>query len=658
MVNMDPESTQAEELEVLRMIYLDELIFDDENYPAKFHIPVEAVTTDQFQCQAVKVECIIWFEYTSKYPEQEAPIFRIDSWSSNVTSAMVDQIQTCLENVVKQNFGTMMIYTLVDTLKARLYDLCEQLRNAQASAESGNKVEVGNCEQKKDVPLLDVNDEPLTVDPNSEDHDITKNYDHDVDEKRIPAKRCSCRNMALPSSPESLQNLPVATATTATPEAVAVSNDNSTPCALLVEVKSKFDAEFRRFSVDSVSAGSFEQFHKLVEQLHKLEEIPFTLCYNDPHGDLLPINNDENYRKALETARPLLRLLIQRKGESLAERYGYGTDSLKKRNRISRFLAGSTTVDRSYDISLPQDFRQVSAIIDVDVVPECHRRVRLCKHGSEKPLGFYIREGTSVRVTSQGLLKMPGIFISRLAAGGIAESTGLLAPNDEVLEVNGIEVAGKTLDQVTDMMIANASNLIITVRPADQRLTLARCAKNRGSAMSRESEARSSSVYASNDSDEEDQEDEVKDLLTSGQNACMIACTRRPMKMLVRCDRQNHHHYIICCNVNNNNDPLWTTNFHRMQQFSYIIRDHKKASECERLEIATRFAFPPALARRFGLLLLYFKFLFKPKFSIQSVIPVLNACGVLSIFDNEFDFKLLKTLSNWNRSCRWTETII
>ncbi|KAL1245109.1 RWD domain-containing protein [Trichinella spiralis] len=207
----------------------NELIFDDENYPAKFHIPVEAVTTDQFQCQAVKVECIIWFEYTSKYPEQEAPIFRIDSWSSNVTSAMVDQIQTCLENVVKQNFGTMMIYTLVDTLKARLYDLCEQLRNAQASAESGNKVEVGNCEQKKgtpvtlelflawkrsydeatkkigsksvggqmntakltgrqqfqadtslatsDVPLLDVNDEPLTIDPNSEEHDITKNYD-------------------------------------------------------------------------------------------------------------------------------------------------------------------------------------------------------------------------------------------------------------------------------------------------------------------------------------------------------------------------------------------------------------------------------------------------------------------------------------------------
>ena len=50
----------------------------------------------------------------------------------------------------------------------------------------------------------------------------------------------------------------------------------------------------------------------------------------------------------------------------------------------------------------------------------------------------------------------------------MAESTGLLAVNDEVIEVNGIEVAGKTLDQVTDMMVANSQNLIITVKPVQQ----------------------------------------------------------------------------------------------------------------------------------------------------------------------------------------------
>ena len=84
--------------------------------------------------------------------------------------------------------------------------------------------------------------------------------------------------------------------------------------------------------------------------------------------------------------------------------------------------------------------------------------MRLLKHGSDKPLGFYIRDGTSVRVTPAGLEKawtilgygqntkrsrsvqsiilkslfqVPGIFISRLVPGGLAESTGLLAVNDE-----------------------------------------------------------------------------------------------------------------------------------------------------------------------------------------------------------------------------------
>ena len=117
-------------------------------------------------------------------------------------------------------------------------------------------------------------------------------------------------------------------------------------------------------------------------------------------------------------------------------------------------------------ISPPQDFRRVCAIVDADMLPDTVRRVKLLKHSSDKPLGFYIRDGTSVRVTPYGLEKVPGIFISRLVPGGLAESTGLLAVNDEILEVNGIEVLGKSLDQVTDMMVANSQNLIITVKPA------------------------------------------------------------------------------------------------------------------------------------------------------------------------------------------------
>ena len=134
----------------------------------------------------------------------------------------------------------------------------------------------------------------------------------------------------------------------------------------------------------------------------------------------------------------------------------------KQRRTAPRPTTSTTT------ISAPQDFRRVCAIVDVDHLPDTVRRVKLLKHSSDRPLGFYIRDGTSVRVTPYGLEKVPGIFISRLVPGGLAESTGLLAVNDEILEVNGIEVYGKTLDQVTDMMVANSQNLIITVKPVSQ----------------------------------------------------------------------------------------------------------------------------------------------------------------------------------------------
>lgn len=45
---------------------------------------------------------------------------------------------------------------------------------------------------------------------------------------------------------------------------------------------------------------------------------------------------------------------------------------------------------------------------------------------------MFCRDGTSVRMTTNGIVKVQGIFISRLVENGLAESTGLLAVNDEV----------------------------------------------------------------------------------------------------------------------------------------------------------------------------------------------------------------------------------
>lgn len=199
----------------------------------------------------------------------------------------------------------------------------------------------------------------------------------------------------------------------------------------------------------------------------------------------------------------------------MLELNGFGTTQRKKNPLISRLINSEPAVPkRSMQIGIPEDFRRVSAIIDVDIIPETHRRVKLIKRGSDKPLGFYIRDGTSVKVTPHGLEKVPGVYISRLIPGGLAEMTGLLAVNDEVLEVNGIEVSGKTLDQVTDMMVANSANLIITVKPVNQRNNISprRGGSGRLSQKSTGSYASAQSQPSTYDSDEiPDENDEVKD---------------------------------------------------------------------------------------------------------------------------------------------------
>ncbi|XP_060726882.1 par-6 family cell polarity regulator gamma a isoform X1 [Tachysurus vachellii] len=234
----------------------------------------------------------------------------------------------------------------------------------------------------------------------------------------------------------------------------------------VVEVKSKFGAEFRRFSLNCYEPGVFKDFHQFILNLHQLFATKIYISYADVHGDLLPINNDYNFYKAVSTAQPLLRIFIQ-----LQEELDQGniiSKCVTRRKKSTITVSADVSRRGHVQIGSPQNFRPVSSIIDVDILPECHRRVRLYHQGSDRPLGFFIRDGITFIVTPHGLEKVPGIFISRIVPGGLAESCGLLAINDQILEVNGIEVIGKTLDQVTDMMIANSRNLIVTVKPANQ----------------------------------------------------------------------------------------------------------------------------------------------------------------------------------------------
>lgn len=60
----------------------------------------------------------------------------------------------------------------------------------------------------------------------------------------------------------------------------------------------------------------FDDFHKQVEKLHQMKNLQFLISYIDPRdNDLLPINNDDNFIRAISTAKPILRIIIQRKGK-------------------------------------------------------------------------------------------------------------------------------------------------------------------------------------------------------------------------------------------------------------------------------------------------------------------------------------------------------
>ncbi|CAH8533370.1 unnamed protein product [Schistosoma turkestanicum] len=246
----------------------------------------------------------------------------------------------------------------------------------------------------------------------------------------------------------------------------------------LVEVKSKFDAEFRRFSFLIEDSLQYNAFYSLLERIHMLFNIPFVIQYVEPkNADLLPISNNKNFELAVNSSKSLLRILLQRKGESYGEIYGY---KASKHGLIHRGAAntlrnfgGSGKNRRSEKpyISVMSDFHLVSSILDVDIIPWTLRRVSLIRSPG-KQFGLNIRTGAIQYYTKNGYETIPAFFISRLTEDGIAYNTGLLAVNDEIIEVNGIEVYGKSLDQVNDMMVANSSNLIITIRPADQSMCL------------------------------------------------------------------------------------------------------------------------------------------------------------------------------------------
>lgn len=81
----------------------------------------------------------------------------------------------------------------------------------------------------------------------------------------------------------------------------------------------QYGAEFRRFSLDRSDPGRYRDFHRLILRLHHLWQMDVLILYADVHGELLPINNDDNFWKAVTSTQSLLRIFIQLQGTERAK---------------------------------------------------------------------------------------------------------------------------------------------------------------------------------------------------------------------------------------------------------------------------------------------------------------------------------------------------
>lgn len=88
--------------------------------------------------------------------------------------------------------------------------------------------------------------------------------------------------------------------------------------------------------MDRSKPGRFDEFYGLLQHVHRIPNVELLVGYADVHGDLLPINNDDNYHKAITTASPLLRLFLQRKGKKLSLSYVGGPPPLSSVCSIAR----------------------------------------------------------------------------------------------------------------------------------------------------------------------------------------------------------------------------------------------------------------------------------------------------------------------------------
>jgi len=153
------------------------------------------------------------------------------------------------------------------------------------------------------------------------------------------------------------------------------------------------------------------------------------------------------------------------RGDTMKDEESAKKTFLPKIFRISKNVKHSASKKRIVISSPTDDLLCVSQVVKTDELPDNVRRIRLCKRDSDPNFGLYIRDSYRTDSRTDAAIKRRGVFVSRFIAGGLAERSGLLSVNDEIVDINGDLVEGLRLEDVYNLMRRDSKEMVLTLKP-------------------------------------------------------------------------------------------------------------------------------------------------------------------------------------------------
>jgi len=205
--------------------------------------------------------------------------------------------------------------------------------------------------------------------------------------------------------------------------------------------------------------SSEEEAKKLIESLLTESKLDKSLSTSMPDISRVDMGNEENDSVC---DGPPQRSKTTTKDEDATKKT---TNFLPKMFRISKNAKHSSSKKRIVISSPTDDLLCVSQVVKNDELPDNVRRIRLCKRDSDPNFGLYIRDGYRTDGQGDTAVKRRGVFVSRFIVGGLAERSGLLSVNDEIVDINGDLVEGRPLRDVYDLMRRDSKEMVLTLKP-------------------------------------------------------------------------------------------------------------------------------------------------------------------------------------------------